>query len=429
MGTQKGPWEMSRSYLTDSVIRSLRPQGEREELRDSVVPGLGLRVGSQRKVWFFAYPSPAERDALGKPVRRRLTLGKYPHVSLAQARAQAAKLRDQVQSGVDPAAWVRPAAPVRGAAFADVAEDYLERYAKVRKVTWGRDQRIIRKILVPAFGARPAESITAREVRQLLEGLTLRGPNAVLAAHTVFRRLLSWGVQRFDLPGNPARMVEPMFGKATRDRVLRPEEVRRIWWACSEQTSAGAALVRLRLATAQRGLQLCRLRVDQLEEDGADLWWNVPASETKTRKPYRVYLSPLAREILAERRPSARGLCLANPHGGVMNGRVHPDVMTEIRERSGVHDWQALDMRRTAATWMAQRGVSRFIVKRVLGHADRDITAVYDLYSYDKEVKAAVLTLEQAIRDAIGTESPLAPRNENGPAKRHERPARPRVHG
>lgn len=48
-----------------------------------------------------------------------------------------------------------------------------------------------------------------------------------------------------------------------------------------------------------------------------------------------------------------------------------------------------MDLRRTAATWMARGGVSRFIVKRVLGHADHEITAVYDLYSYDKEVKEA----------------------------------------
>jgi hypothetical protein len=44
---------------------------------------------------------------------------------------------------------------------------------------------------------------------------------------------------------------------------------------------------------------------------------------------------------------------------------------------------------------MAQLGVSNFITKRALGHADREITAVYDRYSYDKEVKAAVLLLEE----------------------------------
>lgn len=419
---------MSTSYLTDSVVRSLRPGAGRQEYRDSVVPGLGLRVGSHRKVWFFAYPSPASRDRSGKPVRRRLTLGRYPLVSLSQARARAAQLRDQIQDGRDPAA---ESVPQSGPSirFRELAEDYLERYAKARKVTWRRDQRIVRTVLIPAFGSRPAESLTPREVRALLEGLVPRGPWAVNQAHTVLRRLLSWGVARFDVPGNPARMIEQMFPKTSRDRVLRPEEVRRIWWACLELYGAGAALVQLRLATAQRGLQLCRMKREHLERDGADLWWNVPAADTKTRKPIRVFLSPLAREVLDARKGSLHPLLLPNPRGGEMNGRVHPSVLTSIRERSGVHDWMPLDLRRTAATWMAQRGVSRFIVKRVLGHADRDITAVYDLYSYDKEVKAAVLTLEQAIRDAIGTESPLPPRRERRPAKRHERPAGPRVHG
>lgn len=395
---------MSRSYLTDSFVRNLDPGGGRREIRDSVVPGLGLRAGSHRKVWFFVYPSPEERNGAGKPRRRRVTLGRYPRVTLAQARAEAARLRDEVRGGLDPLR-ARKAPMVKGVRFEILAADYLERYAKVKKFTWKRDEWILRKILVPAFGARAAESITAREIRDLLEGLVKRGPNTVNATHTVISRALSWGVQRFDLPGNPARMVEALCPKAERDRVLTPAEVGRIWRACEAAPQVGGALIRLRLATAQRGAQLGRLNVNQLEHDGADVWWNVPGQITKSRRPNRVYLSPLALEVLAERRTTLRGQMLADPQGRPLLGHVPTHVLKPIVQAAGVPDWFPADMRRTAATWMAQRGVSRFLIKRVLGHADREITAVYDRYSYDKEVKAAVLTLEQAIREAIAPAS------------------------
>lgn len=380
-----------------------------------MVPGLGLRAGSHRKVWFFVYPSPEERNGHGKPRRRRVTLGRYPRMSLAQARAQAAQLRDQVRSGLDPLKS-QPDLNLKGVRFRDLAADYLERYAKVKKFTWKRDERILRKILVPVFGTRPAESITPREIRNLLESLMKRGPNLVNSTHTVISRALSWGVQRFDLPGNPARMVEALCPKAERDRVLTPVEVGRIWRACEAAPQVGGALIRLRLATAQRGAQLGRMNAHQLEHDGAEVWWNVPAQITKSRRPNRVYLSPLAQEILAERRTTLRGQMLTDPQGRPLLGHVPTHVLKPIVQAAGVPDWFPADMRRTAATWMAQRGVSRFIIKRVLGHADREVTAVYDRYSYDKEVKAAVLILEEAIRQAVETSSPNPCERKNGPA-------------
>lgn len=51
------------------------------------------------------------------------------------------------------------------------------------------------------------------------------------------------------------------------------------------------------------------------------------------------------------------------------------------------------DLRRTAATKIPIDGpqeARRFIIKRILNHADREITAVYDLYAYDREKKRAL---------------------------------------
>ena len=61
-----------------------------------------------------------------------------------------------------------------------------------------------------------------------------------------------------------------------------------------------------------------------------------------------------------------------------------------LKARSGGGDPRVHDFRRTAASVMASIGVSRFVIGRVLNHAERDVTAVYDRYSYEKEKRTAL---------------------------------------
>ena len=65
----------------------------------------------------------------------------------------------------------------------------------------------------------------------------------------------------------------------------------------------------------------------------------------------------------------------------------------QIRRASGVKHFTPHDLRRTAATRIPVNGpqeARRFIIKRILHHADREVTAIYDLYSYDAEKKRAL---------------------------------------
>jgi integrase len=75
-----------------------------------------------------------------------------------------------------------------------------------------------------------------------------------------------------------------------------------------------------------------------------------------------------------------------------MAGTQH-NACERIRARVGIADFTPHDLRRTAGTAMAQLGVPRFIVERVLNHTDRTVTSVYDRYSYSTEKMAAVRKL------------------------------------
>jgi len=64
---------------------------------------------------------------------------------------------------------------------------------------------------------------------------------------------------------------------------------------------------------------------------------------------------------------------------------------------TGVTGWRFHDVRRTGATFMAERGVNRFTLERVLGHAETSVTAVYDRHHYRDEKRAALEVLAETV--------------------------------
>lgn len=390
------------TYLTDRFLETTRCEVGRKEIWDALVPGFGVRVTARQKSFFYVYRSPTALTANGSPLRRRIQLGEYPADRLAKARALAAEIRDQVESGFDPY-HVEEVEEPDVLSFETLALDYLERYAKKRKRSWQNDVRIVCNSLLPAWGERPAAAITAKDVRRLLEAIAERTPVHANRVHATLRSVFNWGVSRWDLETNPGRMVSRLNPELPRERVLTGPELAALWSCWNGPDRRAPALLKLRLLTAQRGNQILQMHERELQAAGDDLWWNVPSSSTKTRRPNRILLTQTVQGVLRALPRDGSGFCFGEDAAQLEVFR-HDLWKRAIAcsSSSGVENWQPRDLRRTAATLMAQAGVSRFILKRVLGHADRDITAVYDLYSYDREVQDALRQLEAAVLRLVG---------------------------
>src|SRR6266849_5062321 len=107
--------------------------------------------------------------------------------------------------------------------------------------------------------------------------------------------------------------------------------------------------------------------------------------------PHRVWLSTPAMNILRRRKETAGESPWVFP--GRREGQPIVEtkrVLESIRTASGVKEWRGHDLRRTAASNMTAMGIPRFIVGRVLNHAESGVTAVYDRHSYDKEKQEAL---------------------------------------
>ena len=141
--------------LNEATIKRIDPPQHGNKITyDEVVPGFGMRVTAKgARAFVFNYRT-AGRE-------RRLTIGSWPAWSATAARERARDLRRMVDRGTDPLGdrQQRRIAPT----FGDVAHDYLERHA-VHKKSGPVDAAVLKRDVLPIWGARQAEDIRRRDV-------------------------------------------------------------------------------------------------------------------------------------------------------------------------------------------------------------------------------------------------------------------------
>jgi hypothetical protein len=116
-----------------------------------------------------------------------MTLGEYPKTGLADARAKLAEARKLLESGIDPGErGVEQRRAERTAEkVAELAEAYLDKWARPRKRSAAEDERILSKDVLPAWGGRKAKDIARRDVIALLDRIVDRG--SPIAANRTLR--------------------------------------------------------------------------------------------------------------------------------------------------------------------------------------------------------------------------------------------------
>ncbi len=151
-------------------IEALNPKANRYDVLESNGHGFGIRVPpSGRKSWIYLYHHGGRL--------RRMTLGTYPDMTLADAHKAHGTARAAVKRGEDPAAKHVEAGyeALHAPTVEKLAHEYLERWAKPQKKSWREDERILVKDVLPMWGRRKATEIRRRDVIALLDDIHDRG--------------------------------------------------------------------------------------------------------------------------------------------------------------------------------------------------------------------------------------------------------------
>ncbi len=390
---------MPKVHLTDRFLRSLKADRD-TEYWDDVVEQLILRIRpSGRKTWFVRYYHGGTPGRRGK--YRRAKIGRYPPLSLSKARDKAKALLGSVADGGDPGGWRERAA---GAwTFKRLATEYMQRHAKPKKSSWREDLRILDKDLLPTFGALPAEAIRKRDVIALLDAIVDRGaPVMANRTRALLSRIYTFGLSRDVVEHNPVLGTEPPGEEGRRDRVLSADELKTLWNGLGAEHPVIAAGFRLLLLTGQRSKSVMTMESSHIDGE----WWTIPRALFKARKPHRVFLSVQARAVIeaAEERNGHGELLLPSPRNG--GGPLSPTAFAHAARRIypllEMESFTPHDLRRTVTSQLTEAGVSRFVVERVLGHADGSVTGRYDLYAYDREKREALTLWGDRVEEIIG---------------------------
>lgn len=397
--------------LTDRTIRDAKPKANVYRLRDAnvVCRGFGATIApSGAKAFFLSYTSPED----GK--RKQVAIGRFPNVSLKEARLRAGQLREMVNSGKDPAAEKQHDINNRIAdralgTFGALIDLYIEDLEANGKRTAREVRRIRGKDIPPALLARPAHLITKDDILDALTPIAQRGApvhsdNVRAYLRAAFELGLNaesmtrWRgkVPRFNILHNPVATVKKSVSRKPRGmRALSREEVHKLW-GTGHFTPPMLLALKMLIATGQRVEEV--LHATWSEFDISQKVWIIPGERRKTRgktsEPHIVPLTGLHLSLLDEIKLETTHNTYLFPAKGRAGPRRYDALTNAVRKfvkTSGMDSFSPRDMRRTFKTLAGAMGISLELRNRLQGHALTDVGSVhYDRYDYLTEKRTAV---------------------------------------
>lgn len=391
--------------FTDAKIRGMKAAKERELFWEDGATGLGVRVSpSGIKTFVFMY-------RFGKKARM-MTLGRFPKFGLADAHLKVAKAKALIAKGYDPGSqWVETQKTNRESpSLQELADIYITQWALPRKRARSvqDDRDIMKRNVIPGFGHIKAKDIRKKDIHTILDRVAARGAqtqaNRTLA---LVRKMFNFAVERDILENSPCFGIKPPFKENRRDRVLGEAEMKQFWTGLekSKMEEGTKIALKLILVTGQRKGEVVQARWDDF--NFADKVWTIKSTVAKNDVLHLIPLSRIAISLLDRLKELSDGSQWIVPsprkgkdaHIGVT--AVDHALLRNIESLQTEH-FAPHDLRRTAATHMRRIGVARNIVKRIINHVERDVTAVYDRYDCLAEKREA-LELWSTTLDGIVT--------------------------
>ena len=417
----------TRTAMNEHTLKRIKfdPAKGRAEYLDPPMPGhgtFGVRVNKTCKSFIWVYSFHGRT--------RRLTLGQYPDLSLAEARAKAAQAAELHKQGVDPGQkkLVELVEYRTSPTFEEAVVSYLE-WAEKNKKSWREDERMLRTEFVPHLGRAKIGDIRRKQVVALLDDKAKTAPVQANRLLAVIRKMFNFCVEREILDATPLVKMKNVAKEKTRERSLNRHEL--VWFLLRlteptiTQNTRFALLLSLMLA--QRSGRIVQMR--WIDIDLEDAIWDRSGQFEKNNNPIAIPLSEDVLNILKYLRERqvqkvvandperwAKSQVLPSPGQYVFPGRwltkpqTQPSLNramrrfydTYVKDKDRVEEESLLriaedyprptvhDLRRSATTHMSRQGLGKDVRSRILNHKDLSVDAIYDRYAYFDEKAVAL---------------------------------------
>ncbi|RWR29477.1 DUF4102 domain-containing protein [Sinirhodobacter populi] len=384
--------------LTAQTVDKMLPTDRRQEIPDSLCVGLYLTVQpTGKKGWQVRYRHGG--------VHRRMSLGAYPVLSLADARKRAREALAAASDGRDPAAEVKAAKAPKPVDDRDKIQTLVEQFDRRHLSSLRSGQGVRRQLdrhVIPKWGNKNVQTITRRDVIDLLDGLVDQGKATTAnRIRAYLSKFFNWCASRDLIEVPPTLNVKAPAKERRRDRVLSDDEIRWFWLACEVTGYPWDALGKVLLLTGQRMGEVSQMTDREIVGD----MWCLKAERTKNGRAHDVPLSKPVRAVLASvaRVDGVPGYVFTTtgetPVSGLSKARdnIAKHMLEVAEEERGepveIPHWTFHDLRRTAATGMARLGIPVRVTEAVLNHVSGTgggIVAVYQRHDYADEKRQAL---------------------------------------
>jgi hypothetical protein len=372
---------VAKQALTEERIKALRPRSSRYTLKES--PGLELRITpAGTKTFCCVY------KARGR--QHRVTLGRFPSLSLAAARQQVATLLEQKHT--DPHT------------IAGLAARYVE-------TTGNEDaERTFRLHVLPHIGRDLASRLGRGDVLSLLDKVKSQGRTIARDVHKHLRAMFYWAMDYELVVANPAARISKKRRPELRDRdddgrALTDAELKKIWAATRRMGYPFGTIYQLTMLTGQRRGDWSDARWSEIRDDVLV----IPAEryKVKTAGDHRVPLGRTVRAILRTLPRWEHSDCLfpvtrinktERPADRPVSG--FSKAAAQCETLSGLHV-RPKDFRTTCRTRLPKLGLRMDVAERVLGHTPERLVRIYDKHDYETEKKAALELYARHMRSVV----------------------------
>jgi integrase len=357
------------------IARHQPPAGKADHIVfDEDLAGFGLRYRDGRRSWVFQYAFGGS----GGRVNRRMTFGNFPDLAPAKARSIAADLSAKVRLGQDPAADKKVRRADARNSFGRLATGYLDfKKTEVRDSSYGELERYLDRYAKPLHPL-PASAVDLKRIADLLDTIAKeRGAVSANRARTSLSAMFSWAMRKGLHDQNPVTNTEPR-KEQTRHRVLTDAELAAVW------NTAGAgdygAIVKLLVLTGQRAAEIAGLRWSEIDFDRGLI--SLPADRTKNGRPHEVPMSGAIVEILRGQKSRDSDYVFGRGDGPFSGwGKSKERLDEALAARKPLPHWTIHDLRRTAATRMADLGEAPHVIEAILNHVSGQRAGVAGIYN------------------------------------------------
>jgi len=372
-------------FSTDREIKNLKASENRYTAKDASANGLFLDITTTGvKSWWYRYSLNGKQE--------RLVLGRYPDLSLKDAR----QLRDEsaslVAKGISPK---QNKNKVTSVVFSEYGERYLNEVIRKERKNSYNMVLCLNNDIYPMIGNMAIDKVSVDDVRRVIWRKKDQGYDASAnQVRGLLKRMFDYAMTLGLVPFNPVLAIPTrhIYKAVPRDRFLKIDEIRTFYTTLlnSRIYRPRKLGILLSLLTLVRKSELLRVKWEDI--DFEKRIWLIPQtkadSSTGHSREMVVYMSNQVIEIFKELKQIAGNepyVFVGRKSGTHISHNAFNESQKNALKLTDLADFTIHDLRRTASTHLNEQGFNSDAIEACLNHTAKGVRAVYNKAKYEKE--------------------------------------------